>query len=593
MIKIENFKNFLLLLLVSLVFTSPILLSGNNLGIQDWDMHFAYLESARKIILEFKQFPFWNPYLCGGIPAFGHPESSIFSLTFIFVLIFQTVYGVKISIFLHWFIGMLGFYLLATDILKAKSKAALFGSILFTLNSSVSSAIGVGMLPFLYFFYIPLILWSFIKGIQENKNKYFILTLLFLSLEIYSNYQIFVIFIPSFLLIGLFLSLIKKKYKPFVVSVLILIFTVIICLPKLILAFDFVNQHPRKIKDLNSGYTTKGFFYFLLSKNQPYHLTPSIFNMNYGVDEASLYVGLIPVIFFFLGLLKSAKTHKNKQLKYLFVILLIVNFSLMMGDHFFINLWRFIKKFPIYDQFRVAQRFRFNFILFFSLISTLGWDYYFRKLKKFNLAKIFEFSLLIFIFLSLFLFSYTNFFSHAFIIKNKNYLIDFEKNKNTSKTPYRNYSNIDINYQYVDKKFDSLLIFDSVYLPWSSHFFAIKSGVGITNCYISSPIHSKVSPINKKNYYGEVYLINRRGSLKIVNWSPNKILIKINNLLDEDRLVINQNYDPHWYFRLKNSLMRSENFNGLNSLKINKKKLDKESIILFEYLPFNFSLSLK
>lgn len=591
MIKIENFKIFLPLLLLSLIFTSPILISGNNLGIQDWDMHFAYLESARKSILEFKQFPFWNPYLCGGIPAFGHPESSIFSLTFILVLIFQTIQGVKISIFIHYFIGMLGFYLLATDIFKTKSKAALFGSTLFALNGVVSSAVGVGMLPFLYFFYIPLISWSFLKGIQESKNKYFILTLLFLSLEVYSNYHILVIFIPSFLLMSVFLSLLKpRKCKPLVISVLILISTVFLGLPKLILAFDFVNRYPRKIEDLGSGYTTKGFFYFLLSKTQPYHLTPSVFNMKYGVDEASLYVGLTPVIFFFLGLLKSNKTDKNKRLKYVFVVLLIVNFLLMMGDHFFINLWRLIKKVPIYDQFRVAQRFRFNFILFFSVISTLGWDYYFRKLKKFNLAKIFEVSLFIFIFLSLFLFNYTNFFSKAFIIKNKNYLIGFEKNKNTNTTSYSTYSNIDINYQYVDKEFDSLLIFNSTYLPWSSHFFAIKSGVGITNCYISSPVHSNASPRNKKNYHGEVYLINRRGSLKIVNWSPHKILIKINNLSGEDRLVINQNYDPHWYFTLKNNLMRSENFNGLNSLKIKKKQLGKESlIILFEYLPFKFS----
>ena len=58
----------LLLLFLSILFSSSILGSGGNLGILDWDQHFAYFESARRTVIDYRQFPLWDPFHCSGIP---------------------------------------------------------------------------------------------------------------------------------------------------------------------------------------------------------------------------------------------------------------------------------------------------------------------------------------------------------------------------------------------------------------------------------------------------------------------------------------------------------------------------------------------
>lgn len=559
-----NIKILIIFIIFAFIFTYKIIFSKDNLGIQDWDMHIAYLESARESVLKYKQFPFWNPYICGGIPSFGHPESSIFSLTFFFVLIFTTLYGIKISIFVHYFIGMVGFYLLLTDILKMKKESAFFGSFLFSLSGVVSSAIGVGMLPFLYIFYLPLIYWSFIKGIKNN--KLLLLTSLFWSLEFYSNYQIAIITLPSFLLFSFFLSIFKKDKRPFFYAIFVIILSIFISLPKVLLSIQFTNQYLRKILDFNSGYTIKGLIYFLIAKNQPYYLSPSIFNINYGIDESSLYTGIIPLFFFFLGLFKIKK--KGKHIQYSFLILLFINFLLMMGDFSPINLWRFLKGFPIYDQFRVAQRFRFSFILFFSVISALGWDFFFKKIK----LKYLRYILLILVFFNFFLFTKVNFFSKSFIIKN------FKKIAKSKK--FIQIDNLNINY-FLQDDFKYLSKYDSTYLPWSQHYLAIKQNKGIIDCYIASPINTRTVSSLDKNYLGEAYFLKSKKTAEIEYWSPNKIIIIVPEKLENDILVINQNYNKGWLVLLNGKIKKVNNYLGLISYKLNG-----ERKITFFYNPY-------
>lgn len=582
---IKNFKIYFLLFLLSLIFTAPILLTGNNLGIQDWDTNFAYFEVARKTILEFKQFPFWNPYICGGVPLFGHPDSNIPSLTFLFTLFFGTIIGVKISILFHYFIGLIGFYLLTKEVFNVSNKAALFSSFIFVFSGVVSSTIGTGMICFMENFYNPFLILFFLKSLKNR--KYILVSAIILSLQIYSNYHIPIIFIPSFILYILFFSIIKKSKKPLINLFLLLILVLIICLPKLTSVIEYsCFQNPKYNIDKNSGYSLLGLIYSLFWKYQPYYIKLTNFNMNYRVDEASLYLGFTPLIFFFLGVLNNQVKNENKIHKYVILFLLILNFFLMMGDHSIINLWRIIKMLPFYDQFRVAQRFRFNFIIFFALISSLGWDLFFNKLKKNNLILFLQRFLLLFMFTDLFLFSYNNFFSKSFIVKNLPYIPAKYKNK-YNKNPIT-YRTIPVNFKLADESL-SQEYKNRRYLPFSNHFLAVKNNLALINCYIVPNVRSKAFSVDKKDYKGEIFLLNKKGSVSIIYWSPNKITIKINKLLENDRLIINQNWSNHWYFKIGKKLIRSENYNGLNSCKINKDLINKSDIITFEHLPFKFN----
>jgi hypothetical protein len=64
------------LALVIAALASGFFLHPGALGGHDWDQMEAHRVFVVKAIREFGQFPFWDPYGCGGYPAWGSPESA-------------------------------------------------------------------------------------------------------------------------------------------------------------------------------------------------------------------------------------------------------------------------------------------------------------------------------------------------------------------------------------------------------------------------------------------------------------------------------------------------------------------------------------
>ena len=59
-------------------------------------------------IIEYGQFPFWNPYLGGGNILFHHPEVAILSPFLLFYLIFGAVVGLKLQVLVCYWLGFFG-----------------------------------------------------------------------------------------------------------------------------------------------------------------------------------------------------------------------------------------------------------------------------------------------------------------------------------------------------------------------------------------------------------------------------------------------------------------------------------------------------
>jgi hypothetical protein len=566
-------KTIFLFILLTFVFTSPILFSGHNLGIQDWDISLAYLESARKSVIEYKQFPLWNPYHCGGMPSFGNPQSNIISLNFLFVLIFGTVLGVKISIFFHFLINIIGFYFLSKA-LKISKKASILASIIYGFNGVLSSSLGTGMLSFLAISYLPWVLFFYFKS-EVNKNRiiFIILSAIFLSLSFYEGYHSTLIFLPLIFLIS-FTKSIKEKKALFIRNFFwIIILFFIFSLPKLALSIDLISIFSRKIID-DSGYTLHNFFYFLFSRKQNYHGDMGIINYGYNTDENSLYVGFLPVYLFLLGMMQL---FSKKNL--FWIIIILINMILMFGNNFPVNFFSILKKLPFYDSFRVAERFRFNFIMIFSLICGFGFDFILNNLKGI-MKNLVYLLVLVVIFINLFYFSKSNFFDDTFAVKNS--II------NTTEYIHKGFFSIDNNIvqNTIDSKATKLPQYyqgKPVYVPWSNEYLLTKNNIGSIDCYESIPISISAKGIDQRGYKGEAYLLNKSGKVKIEYWSPNLINIKVNSLnREKDLLVINQNFNHGWFVKIDKVIYRVKNYKGLISFPVdnNKKKIN------FFYNPF-------
>jgi len=569
----------LIFLILSLIFTLPLILTGENLGIQDWDHQLAFLESARKTMLDYHQLPLWNPYHCGGMAGIGHPQSNIISITFLFVLFFGTVIGVKISIFFHYWLLAFGMYFFARYF-KISKIGSLIASIITTFGGVLSSALGAGMLPFLSFSYVPITLYLYLNTLNLRKIhfKKIFLTGLLLAINFYSGYHILLIF-SVFLLIFPFYFLIKQKnFYPLLNAFLIFVMFLILSFPKLILSIKLMLLYPRVIED-RSGYSLINLLYFLLSKIQNYHGAMFIKDFNYNTDENSLYIGIIPFIFFIYGLVKGFK--KNKIL----VFGLFISFLLILGYYSPFNLFALLKKVYFFNFFRVAQRFRFIFILFLSLFVGIGMDY---LIENFKIKKRLAFFLSGLIYIDLFIFSYINFFSKTFIIKNPASKI-FKENLSHN---FKTVSNLNIEYHSQKKKDKPMLnlYYGGLpqYLPWSNEFLAVKKNLGIINCYESIPIDKNVVGEDQNKYRGEIYTLHKR-EVKIDYWSPNKIIITVQPNIGKDILVINQNYFPGWWVTIDGATKKAINYHNLIATEVNQKK----QTIIFFYNPYKDIFSLK
>lgn len=562
--KAVSWAILLTLLFLSIVFCINILASGVNLGISDWDQHLAYYESARRTVVEYKQFPLWDAYHCSGIPALGNPQSEIISLTFLFILVFGTVVGVKISLVAHFFIGAAGFYLLSRY-LKFSRWGSLFASILFTFSGVAAASLAVGMTQFVYFFYTPYFIYFLLKALNKKKKLVnILLSSLVLSLMYYGGYQIPILIIP---VLGVFLvlkSIFDKSLAPVVIGVSLLILFTLFSSPKLYLNFKLMGAYPRKIED-SSGYNLGNLVYFTISPKQNIGLHLDIQDFSYGIDENSLYLGIIPVIFFLIGIVKT----KNKYVVYILGLGLL---WLMLGNTTNLSLYELLRKLPFYDNFRVAQRFRFVFLIIFSLLAARGYEYLRVRFKNY---KMFLNTIPVLVFVLLFNFANRNLLNYAFIVDP-----NIGEVKSYPRTNYPiSVDSLGVDYQYLGDYEEVEQSLDS-YKPASNEFIAVGRGLATTDCYDPIPTHRSAAAYGSKSYLG--YAHKNGKAQEVQYWSPQKMTISLSEK-GEGVLTINQDYDSGWYAKTANGkpreLLPVGHLIGVNTL------AGDEEIILY-YNPF-------
>src|SRR5579862_4150387 len=80
-------------------FGSSILQHLSTEGLpQDWDFLLQLRWAASNSLLQFHQFPFWNPYKCGGMPLLANPQADFLTPLFFLDLVFGPVVGVHLQI---------------------------------------------------------------------------------------------------------------------------------------------------------------------------------------------------------------------------------------------------------------------------------------------------------------------------------------------------------------------------------------------------------------------------------------------------------------------------------------------------------------
>lgn len=122
-------------------------------GPLDWHLEAGMLEAFRKTVLEFGQFPWWNPYSVGGFPYFANSLTpGVFSLPAALTLLIGALPAVKVSILVFSCVGFLGMYRLAGRVTPDPLYRAA-AAVVFSCNGGIVMHLCVGHLFLDYFLY--------------------------------------------------------------------------------------------------------------------------------------------------------------------------------------------------------------------------------------------------------------------------------------------------------------------------------------------------------------------------------------------------------------------------------------------------------
>ena len=334
---------------LSVVFLFPVFQNITYLGSYDWDQHFFYHGAARESIVKFHQFPFWNPFYCGGSPLLANPQSVFLSPFFLFVLLFGTVIGLKLEILAYFFIGLLGMYFLCRN-LGLRQVPSVFASVIFMCSSWFAARVAVGHTTFFPFAFLPWVFLLYLKSF--SRLIYAFVAALLLDFAFFAGGVYPAFFISMFLgLYAVLQSWEQKTFRPLKIVALILVLFILIGSVKLIPMLEFTHGLSFKDTQLTgASYAFKG----LLWRDQALASNDALINsLNpqllpqlriegkaaWGWHEYSFYVGLIPLLLALLAFLTFRKSWK-------FVIAGLVFFVMSLGDFSPLPVWHFLKEMP-------------------------------------------------------------------------------------------------------------------------------------------------------------------------------------------------------------------------------------------------------
>lgn len=553
--------------MLAFLYYLPVLNSGSALGIQDWDQNFAWNEFTRLSLVRYHQFPFWDPYRCGGTAHFANPQIGVLSLTTLFVVLFGTVSGVKISIFIHGLLGLLGFFLLAKQQGLSRFGSA-FAAIIYSFSGITASFLSTGMVVFINMAYTPYILYCYMRA--KERIGWGLLAGFLAAVSFYFDYHIPMLLVIFLCILSLLESAITKKietvrsYAIFIGTFILLIF------PKLVLSLQLMNLFP-VVAEGYSGHSLVGILYYLLSRQQGLLAGNTI---RWHIDEASLYIGILP---FLLAVCYVFLT-KGVVMRHRFLLLwLSVSLWLMLGDTIPVSLYGILHNLPLMESFRVAERYRFLFIVPVALLAGFGVD----RLRTLVFPRRF-----IIIFICIFFGTYADLTSFAA----NNFLrlpLAVAQKKETRRTDmFSQVMQADTyeSFSYVPDTVPLRLQYTFGFTPWSLEYSAIRKNIGVIDCYDSITATRHAMGSDDARYRGEWYLLNGARTATQSYWSPQKLLFVLDEQEADDVLVVNQNYYPGWYVTLGTKQRPAENHGGLLAVSVTAQ--DRE--ITFAFIPYRY-----
>lgn len=490
---------------VAIMFLAPLFQDFNRLGIHDWDQHEFYHAVPRETVLRYWQFPLWNPYQCGGNVMLANPQSTFLSPSFLLVLLFGVIPGLKLTVLVHVVIGMYGMYRVGATLGLART-GRIVAAFVFMLNGAFASHAALGHTTFLPIAFIPWVFDAYLRSFDDL--RYVVPAAVFSAMMVFGGGVYPFVFTMLFLVVHAMLKAVQlRSTTPLRATLGVLVLTFLVASVKLVPLIEIQLERSLE-RQVDPGYTLALLALAFIedelnTSDLPYGISP---DQVYFWHEYYAYIGMIGLAASLLGAVVSLGD------RWPLVAACLVIIMLSFGTNAFIDIWRPAHALPVIRSLRVPSRLNMVFLFCFAAFAGRA----FSSLKRWGVPSSVV-SVLVFVLL-------------ADMI----------------------YVNGDLFYGSFTRVLPPLgpaRPFHQVRVPGEDRFKVqypmFLLNLGVVNCYEQAKPPIRALAVSDEGYRGEVYYRSSPGTPELLSFSPNRLVIGV-DVTSPDTLIVNQNHDPGW-----------------------------------------------
>lgn len=505
----------------------PMLADLSTYGFHDWDAHSAYRYITTLSLLQYGEGPWWHPWLCGGVPAWGTVEgaTNLVSPYLPLYLLADLRSAIRVEVVGDGLLGIAGAWCLARCFTSSRVLAASVAA-LYVLNGRWALQAAVGHTWHLQYALLPWVFYCIERWRREDTGSARgRLTSGFVfgagALMAYMVYAGAIYPLPHTLLFAAVyvavLGVAERRWLPLVQLAVAGVCAFGLAAPKLFAVADTMRQTPRLIES-NEQIGLRELLVMLTEPEQRYGAFP-VHVPAYNWHEWGLYVGVGGVLLACTGLF--ARSARGTALKLCGALALLLGFG---AFHEYAP-WTLLHRLPVFSSQHVPSRFHYPMLLFFGLAAL---DTLEPLVKKYLSARPAREALLLAV-LALFLVDLVRVnqvpFTQAFWMRAPRDIFPLEL--------FEHQTNAPVNYVRPDWAAPMLL--------------AMFANSGVIRCYGADPqLVIGAIAADAPGYRGRAYVADGPGRAEVVEWSPNRAVVRVRGARPGALVVYNMNADPSW-----------------------------------------------
>jgi len=522
-----------------LLVVSPLLLHPWTLGEHNWDQ----MNTQRAVVVEtisrFHQFPFWDPYTCGGHPAWGALESDpiVVSPWLPVYLLAPLSIAIRIEIIVSAIVGALGAWRLAARFTDSRALQALF-TVVTVVNSRWAMQIAAGHSWHLLYGLLPWILYLFDRAVdpatsRRDRVRDVVAAGACLAVMAYGD-GIYPVPHTAFALAvyAAFVAKSTRRALPLYALAGLAVVAFGLAAPKLVPLFEELQRFPRVIKSDEAIWPQ--YIPTIFTWRVSDYAASADFVSGALWHEWGLYVGW-PALIALIAAIAFSRGERERALKW--AGLVMFSFVALAGPHP-ITPWRLLHLLPIFKSQHVPARWLYASVTVLACCAASGADRWLRG--RGTLRPGIE-ALLGFVAVALALDMGTV--SRDAIAQS---FVHPAPAVPASVAPFHVVHRLAPRPDYTPG------LWDVSTLP------GVLENVGTLECDTDTGLHTTHRDPEGRmpgvgaygdddpDYRGEAYVVERAASATVASFTPNEVTVRVEGAEPGDHVVLNQNWDPGW-----------------------------------------------